>query len=317
MIPSEINGIARTTRFDPASVEKVLRLKQILAELGAHPLLKDKLVLKGGTAINLFRFQVPRLSIDIDLNYVGQVERQCMLEERPEIERAANQVCEGLGYDVQLGQSTYALFQLHLGYQNHLGQKDRLKLEINFLMRACALDPVILSAASLGGEEGCRFTILATEELFAGKLKAMIERNHFRDLYDLYGFKKSGIPHDPDLLRRLAVLFAVTMPVDLRRYDISRYPANARLIVRELYPLLRSDDRPGATEMTRVVRPLLDSVLDHRREAPFLEAIANGQYEPGSLFGDHPDILSRVIDHPALLWKARNVRDYLNSTKDS
>ena len=80
---------------------------------------------------------------------------------------------------------------------------------------------------------------------------------------------------------------------------------------------INSDDRPGTEEMAREARPLLDSALDHGRETLFLEAIAMGRYEPGLLFDDHPDILSRLIDHPALHWKVRNVRDYLESSKDS
>jgi len=54
--------------------------------------LKNRLVLKGGTALNLFFFEVPRLSVDIDLNYVGKTERQEMLLERPEVERALESV---------------------------------------------------------------------------------------------------------------------------------------------------------------------------------------------------------------------------------
>lgn len=52
----------------------------------------------------------------------------------------------------------------------------------------------------------CQFPVLATEELFAGKLKAMIDRRHPRDLYDLFRFVESNLPHDPEILRKLAVL---------------------------------------------------------------------------------------------------------------
>jgi predicted nucleotidyltransferase component of viral defense system len=64
----------------------------ILDGINTHPFLKNRLVLKGGTALNLFFFEVPRLSVDIDLNYVGKTERQEMLLERPEVERALESV---------------------------------------------------------------------------------------------------------------------------------------------------------------------------------------------------------------------------------
>src|ERR1700723_1415600 len=79
------------------------------------------------------------------------------------------------------------------------------------LMRTCALPPRTLPAASAGDPQPCEFLVLATDELFAGKLKAMIDRRHPRDLYDLFRFGKSNLPHESEILRKLAVLFSSTM----------------------------------------------------------------------------------------------------------
>ena len=89
-------------------------------------------------------------------------------------------------------------------------------------MRTCALPPRTLPAASAGDPQPCEFLVLATDELFAGKLKAMIDRRHPRDLHDLYRFAKSGLPHDSEILRKLAVLFSSTMDRDFRTYKIDR-----------------------------------------------------------------------------------------------
>jgi hypothetical protein len=62
---SLIRDIAATQRFQAETGEKVLRLKQILVEFQRHPALKQKLVLKGGTALNLFYLDLARLSVDI------------------------------------------------------------------------------------------------------------------------------------------------------------------------------------------------------------------------------------------------------------
>ena len=69
--PETLVSQAEATGFRPDMLEKVGLLLQLLDAIRSHPFLKDKLVLKGGTALNLFIFAVPRLSIDIDLNYVG------------------------------------------------------------------------------------------------------------------------------------------------------------------------------------------------------------------------------------------------------
>ena len=61
--------IAKETNFIKDNVEKVMRLAGIL-EFVFTSKWKDKLALKGGTAINLFYRELPRLSVDIDLDYI-------------------------------------------------------------------------------------------------------------------------------------------------------------------------------------------------------------------------------------------------------
>ena len=86
---------AISTGFEPEPIEKVLRLVGLLDGLHRHPFLKPRIALKGGTALNLFWFDVPRLSVDIDINYIGTADRETMIEERPTVERAIQAVCSG------------------------------------------------------------------------------------------------------------------------------------------------------------------------------------------------------------------------------
>ncbi|MFR6034657.1 MAG: nucleotidyl transferase AbiEii/AbiGii toxin family protein [Bacilli bacterium] len=67
--------IAKETNFIKDNVEKVMRLADIL-EFVFSSKWKDKLVLKGGTAINLFYRELPRLSVDIDLDYIGETKEE-------------------------------------------------------------------------------------------------------------------------------------------------------------------------------------------------------------------------------------------------
>lgn len=67
--------IMSTDEFEPRTVDKVERLLDLLDEMERHPSLKGKLALHGGTAINLFMLDVPRLSVDIDVSYIGSVSR--------------------------------------------------------------------------------------------------------------------------------------------------------------------------------------------------------------------------------------------------
>lgn len=67
--------IAKETNFIKDNVEKVMRLSDIL-EFVFTSKWKDKLALKGGTAINLFYRELPRLSVDIDLDYIGDTKEE-------------------------------------------------------------------------------------------------------------------------------------------------------------------------------------------------------------------------------------------------
>ncbi len=308
-----LNDVAKQTGFDPYNIEKILRLKELLQEFLRHPFLTGKLVLKGGTGINVFLFELPRLSVDIDLNYIGQADRDGMQAERPEVERTVGQIALGLGYRTHAGENDWALKELHLSFNNHAKRPDHLQVEVNFLMRVCALPPRSLKATQLADEAPCDFPVLAIEELMAGKFKAMIERGHPRDLYDLYRFSQAGVNYDSEMLTKLTVLFASTLAHDLRSYTLDRYDRLEREETeRLLYPLLRSGDRPAPQDMIAAVRPLLVSVLDHAKEKTYLDAMARGEYRPELLFPNRPDIVERIARHPALLWKAANVAEHLS-----
>ena len=74
---------AKNLDYKPEMLEKVHQLLSMLKHIMEIPYLKENLALKGGTALNLFSFDnVPRLSVDIDLNYIGSVDRTKMLQDR-------------------------------------------------------------------------------------------------------------------------------------------------------------------------------------------------------------------------------------------
>lgn len=90
--PAQIRELATNTRFPAENLEKVLRLRELLTEFRKHTYLRGKLVLKGGTALNFFYLNLTRLSVDIDLNYIGHIDREATLRDRPEIAKAVEQV---------------------------------------------------------------------------------------------------------------------------------------------------------------------------------------------------------------------------------
>lgn len=93
----EINKLADDANFNRNTTEKVLRLYSILryfneCELG------ECLALKGGTAINLFLLDLPRLSVDIDLDFDIPLEREEMLEKRKRVDALIKPYMADEGY---------------------------------------------------------------------------------------------------------------------------------------------------------------------------------------------------------------------------
>lgn len=99
---------ANSTGFKMEHLEKVFLLMNLLSDFATFPQLKDKLVLKGGTALNLFIFDLPRLSVDIDLNYIGNIDRDAMLIERPQIQSTITAICERNGLTLDRNPNRHA-----------------------------------------------------------------------------------------------------------------------------------------------------------------------------------------------------------------
>ena len=175
-----------TTGFRVEILEKVAQLLNLLDGFNRHPYLKGRLALKGGTALNLFVFEVPRLSIDIDLNYVGQLDREAMLAERPEVERALEAVCGRAGIAIDRAPGAHAGGKWRLRYESADGRSANLELDVIYMLRAPLWNPTHAVAKPVGTLPTPAFPILDIHELAAGKLAALLARRATRDLFDAH-----------------------------------------------------------------------------------------------------------------------------------
>ena len=72
----ELGKAAKERGFVRDTFEKVLRLKEILRYFNEDEYLREHLVLKGGTAINMTIFNLPRLSVDIDMDFTPNYSKE-------------------------------------------------------------------------------------------------------------------------------------------------------------------------------------------------------------------------------------------------
>lgn len=313
-----VRQVAAERRFGEGIVEKALCLLALLQELTRHPYLKSRLVLKGGTALNLFYWDCPRLSVDVDLNYTGAVAAAEMRDERPELFKAIEAVAEAEGYRPQLGSDDYANRTVYLWYDSVLGARDHLQVDVNFLMRVCLFDTDRRAAVLQIGASQIEFPLVAIEEVMAGKLVALLDRGAPRDLYDCYTFVLHGKVWNEQRLRQAyVVLGSAGLPRPLWDYGADRLArVTEEQIERQLWPLLTEGAHPDIGEMHGLVSPLVSQLVDLREEERrFVEGVLEGELNPEPLCpGDH-ELEDRIRSHPALLWKLQNVREWRARTK--
>ncbi len=312
---AEIARCAAQTGFRSESVEKVLRLLQLLRALQGHSFLRGRLALKGGTALNLFQSDVPRLSVDIDLNYIGQSDRDSMLADRPPMEQALQAVFSREGLAVKRVPSDHAGGKWRLSYTNAAGVSDKLEVDLNFMLRTPLWPVVAMDSCMIGVPAARAIPLLDPHELAAGKLAALCARTTSRDLFDARQIlSRSDL--DTDKLRLAFVVYGGINRKDWRTVGLDDIDADPVELRGSLVPMLREDlapTRSGIVDWARMlvadVRDLMTAVLplaDHERG--FIERLNDyGEIVP-DLLTTEPSLKAVIREHPALHWKAQNVR---------
>lgn len=172
-----LEKIAKEKGFVRDNLEKVMRLSEILQYFNQNEFLHDSLVLKGGTAINLTVFQMPRLSVDIDLDFAKNCSREEMIKARKNINDEILAYMSNEGYVLKPGsKSPHTLDSWVFGYINAGGNPDNIKIEINYSDR-CHVLPMEERTISIDFLGDIRVCALAPMELFASKLNALISRD--------------------------------------------------------------------------------------------------------------------------------------------
>lgn len=174
---------AKQHGYRPEILEKVYRLLDLIEIFMDTPYLKKRLVLKGGTAINLFCSEkLPRLSVDLDLNYVGAQDRETMLKEKKELEFIILDLCDRNRYELHRNPRAHAGGKMVLSYTSVSGTKGRLEVDLNYMFRVPLWEPEW--RFSTNWPKQTQMSILNIHELAAGKLHALLGREASRDLFD-------------------------------------------------------------------------------------------------------------------------------------
>ncbi|HEX7934825.1 MAG TPA: nucleotidyl transferase AbiEii/AbiGii toxin family protein [Paraburkholderia sp.] len=275
-----------------------LNTARLLTQVAPLVFVDDTFALKGGTAINLFVRDMPRLSVDLDLVFSDHtLPREQALAR---INEAIRQAAERLA---KQGFQTHAP-AADAGETKLLVHRDRIevKVEVNFVLRG-TVQPVRRASLTPAARDvlmaDLNIPVVSLEDLYGGKLVAALDRQHPRDLFDVMQlFAHEGIT--PGIRRACVVYLAshnrpvhevLFPPLRDVRHD---YTHNFTGMTAEPVPL---DDLLAARE--RMISELQHGLDETERR--FLMSLVAGKPEWPLLGIAHLEHL------PGIRWKLHNL----------
>lgn len=297
--------IARESNFRPSPLETVFRLTQLLGQLSEW--FGDELLLRGGTALNLLHLELPRLSVDIDLDFVGAADAERAQQRRPELLAEIEALARAAGYEVAQERPSYAMAHMRLPYLDADGRPALLKFDVNFLDRVPVLPPAQLAVGHPFGDDLPTSTMqtFSLPELAAAKTIALVRRTLARDLFDVAML--AALPDlDDEPLRSVLVVrgagYPPPSPADyapqvIERVRSVRWRSEVLALVRRPVPVSLETAKERAADFLRRATDLADG---HRE---FLLQLERGELRPDLLRSG--ELSDRVAANPALLWRLR------------
>ena len=312
-----LQRFADETGHQTGTLEKVLRLLDLLQEIARDRVLANRLVLKGGTALNLFHLGFDRLSVDIDLNYVGALDRAAMEAERPDVEAALDRLLTSQGYGIRRRPGEHAGGKWLARYASALGGNATLEIDVNYMARQPLFGMARMESLPLGGMQAKDVLVLDLHEIVAGKLVALIDRHAARDLFDArrilsidgleWGWIKAAVLAMGASGRR----DWRTMSIDAIEGDPREFRQKLAICLPRDRLAARGEADAWIKETIALCRERLAFLFDLTgNERAFLDGVLDrGEIDAG-LLGIAPEIRTRIEAMPMLAWKTRHVREH-------
>ena len=271
--------------------------QQAALVIKAIPLIakEDIFALKGGTAINLFELDMPRLSVDIDLTFIRITDRETAIAE---INEALDRISKDL---------------LRFGIPNRLSgtsvsrkivcatQNASIKIEPNFILQGTVFNVRKLSASPQTQElfGSAKINVLARAELYGGKFCAALDRQHPRDLFDVAQFYKTSTITDEIRSGFLALALGHNRPLhELLNPTLQDHEDifNQQFAGMSDTPFSYQEHKDT---FARLHEELLGSLTDEDKQHLLDFVSLNGQPED---FG-----IPHLAELPAIIWKRKNL----------
>lgn len=158
---------------------------QLLIQVLPFVAKQECFALKGGTAINLFVREFPRLSVDIDLVYLPMKNRDEALQE-------ISEALDVISADLKIAFKDVELTEAYKSKRDALRlivarNGVQIKVELSPVLRGTVYEPQLMEVCSAVEDEFgyVEVPVVALADLYAGKICAALDRQHPRDLFDV------------------------------------------------------------------------------------------------------------------------------------
>jgi predicted nucleotidyltransferase component of viral defense system len=303
------------TGYQVAPLEKVVRLGEMAGDITRHPFLGKVLTLKGGTVLNLCFGPPKRLSVDLDYNYIGNLEREKMLEDRPRVEEAICQLSRRRGYHPQQSADSFAGRKIFLSYRSVLGQDDRIEVDLNYIFRLPLVEREYRELWQPGELDRVKVQVVGLEELLVGKLIALLDRGAARDAWDVANFSTETmeiVRSHPFRSRFIALSVILDHPLPTYTKDRLKSILSDRALYENLAPMLAASEPLRSADLIDGAWAVVEQLLPlDPNEEEYIAGIERGELLPQLLFPDGSEDAKTISEHPAIQWKILNVRKHL------
>jgi len=277
---------------------------RFLLELLPYVSQETDFALKGGTAINLFVRDMPRLSVDIDLAYLPIEDRETTMKNISDaftrISDSIEKGMRGCRINRLKQRNDKSITKLVVAREGV-----SIKIEVSPVSRGCVYKPSILSVAE-SVEDNIGYAEMLVEDhndLYAGKLCAALDRQHPRDLFDVYYLlKNEGLSED---LKNTFLVYLISSNrpmVELLAPHLADIEAlyNAEFLGMTNQQVSLDDLVQTRIEMIEVISNMLTE-----KDCEFLLSLKRGKTD-WSLF-PIKDLQDIVPNLPAVRWKIMNL----------
>lgn len=181
--------------------EKYLKQVKLVVDVLQFIATESCFALKGGTAINLFYNNLPRLSVDIDLTYIGFETRDVAIDN---INSALNRIVDKLKIKGYIAKVQGNRTEKKITCSNN---EAIIKVEPNYIIRGYVNKPELMTVCE-NVEDTFGFAeiqVISKPELYGGKICAALDRQHPRDLFDIHNYLQNH-EIDEDIIKGFVVM---------------------------------------------------------------------------------------------------------------